>query len=232
MTPLITEMVRLADSPESLTWFDIGRAPEEGFDFEVDGDQLTHLPFPKMAVCGIDANGHKFMLMLIAGESSVSVAGFVLWNKLKYEAIDAFAYIDTPEGVRLLPGQGTLKKQDCMNAMSIIGMLLSSLNTGATAYRPAIKTNSHINKRRLAKGQSAIIFSWHTVVVDAKTAPQDGLGGTHASPRQHERRGHWRVTSSGKKVWVRNCMVGDPALGSVFHDYQVKQNFSMAGAQR
>ena len=181
MTPLITEMVRLADSPESLTWFDIGRAPEEGFDFEVDGDQLTHLPFPKMAVCGIDANGHKFMLMLIAGESSVSVAGFVLWNKLKW---------------------------------------------------PAIKTNSHINKRRLAKGQSAIIFSWHTVVVDAKTAPQDGLGGTHASPRQHERRGHWRVTSSGKKVWVRNCMVGDPALGSVFHDYQVKQNFSMAGAQR
>lgn len=46
-------------------------------------------------------------------------------------------------------------------------------------------------------------------------------GGTHASPRQHERRGHWRTYRSGKRVWIKNCVVGDPTLGYVKHDYMV-----------
>ena len=49
------------------------------------------------------------------------------------------------------------------------------------------------------------------------------LGGTHASPRQHERRGHWRTYRSGKRVWVKNCVVGDPSLGHVKHAYVVAQ---------
>ena len=48
-------------------------------------------------------------------------------------------------------------------------------------------------------------------------------GGTHASPRQHERRGHWRTYRSGKRVWVKNCVVGDPSLGHVKHAYVVTQ---------
>lgn len=48
-------------------------------------------------------------------------------------------------------------------------------------------------------------------------------GGTHASPRQHERRGHWRTYRSGKRVWVKNCVVGDPSLGHVKHAYVVAQ---------
>lgn len=50
MTPLIKEFVALADDPEQLMWFDIGQAPEESFDFQVDGEHLTHLPFQRMAV--------------------------------------------------------------------------------------------------------------------------------------------------------------------------------------
>ena len=48
-------------------------------------------------------------------------------------------------------------------------------------------------------------------------------GGTHASPRRHERRGHWRTYRSGKRVWVKNCVVGDPSLGHVKHAYVVTQ---------
>ena len=52
----------------------------------------------------------------------------------------------------------------------------------------------------------------------------ESQGGTHASPRLHDRRGHWRNTRSGKRVWVKQCKVGDPSKGSVFHDYRFTQH--------
>ena len=48
-------------------------------------------------------------------------------------------------------------------------------------------------------------------------------GGTHASPRLHDRRGHSRRLPDGRIVWVRPCKVGDASRGVVFHDYQVKE---------
>ncbi len=49
-------------------------------------------------------------------------------------------------------------------------------------------------------------------------------GGTHASPRWHMRRGHWRKYKTGKRVWIDNMEVGDKALGVVAHDYVVTCN--------
>ncbi len=224
MTPLIREMVRLADAPEKMMWFDIGQAPESEFDHEIDGEYMTHLPFQRMAVCGLDASKRRFVLHLIAGDGHVAVSGFVLWTNNKYEAIDVFAYIDTPDGVRLLPHKDAdqpLKVEDCRGVMATIAYMLDSLDAGVEAYQPTVKANSPTNKRRIANGEPALIFDWRTVVIEPKQDKSESLGGTHASPRQHERRGHWRVTASGRKVWVRNCKVGNASNGVVFHDYKV-----------
>ena len=59
--------------------------------------------------------------------------------------------------------------------------------------------------------------------IEPSKPKNDPQGGTHASPRWHERRGHWRTMKSGKKVWVKNCEVGDKTLGAVFHDYKIKE---------
>lgn len=180
-----------------------------------------------MAICGFDASKRKFMLYLIAGTGHVSVAGFVLWSNAKFEPVDPFAYVDTPEGVRLLLPENPerpLKKEDCMAAMAVVGYMLDSLNAGGTAYQPTAKANSPTNRRRIANGKPALIYDWRTVVIEPKQAKTESLGGTHASPRQHERRGHWRVTAAGRKVWVRNCLVGDASLGTVFHDYKVVES--------
>lgn len=48
------------------------------------------------------------------------------------------------------------------------------------------------------------------------------LGGSHASPRWHLRRGHWRQLADGRRVFVRECQVGDPSRGGVIKDYQVQ----------
>ena len=67
-------------------------------------------------------------------------------------------------------------------------------------------------------------WTWHQITIDperlrAKSTPQ---GGTHASPRWHVRRGHWRQLADGRRVFVRQCQVGDPARGGVVKDYIVK----------
>lgn len=47
------------------------------------------------------------------------------------------------------------------------------------------------------------------------------LGGTHASPRWHMRRGHWRTYKSGKRVWVEQMEVGDKSKGVIVKDYVI-----------
>lgn len=49
----------------------------------------------------------------------------------------------------------------------------------------------------------------------------ESQGGTHASPRWHIRRGHWRTLSSGQRIFVRECEVGDQARGGVVKDYRI-----------
>jgi hypothetical protein len=63
-------------------------------------------------------------------------------------------------------------------------------------------------RRKLARaGVSG--WTWTMVSVDpsqvkAKSPP---LGGTHATPRWHIRRGHWRTIADGRRVFVRECEV-------------------------
>ena len=49
----------------------------------------------------------------------------------------------------------------------------------------------------------------------AWSGPSEPQGGTHASPRWHVRRGHWRQLADGRRVFVRACEVGDPERGGV-----------------
>ena len=66
-------------------------------------------------------------------------------------------------------------------------------------------------------------WTWRVVDIDLtrmRSAASD-RGGSHASPRWHIRRGHWRTLLDGHRVFVRSCEVGDPARGGVVKDYRV-----------
>ena len=39
---------------------------------------------------------------------------------------------------------------------------------------------------------------------------------------RYELLGHKRNTPSGKRVWVKDCKVGDASRGVVFKDYKIK----------
>lgn len=225
MTPLIKEMVGYTPEAETFMWFDIGKLPTEEMQFLVDGETLTHIPFHKVIVCCIDADGDKCMLTLIGGNGSVVAAGFVLYPD-SYRMVNAFAYMDTPEGLRLLPtnkGETPPKREQCYSILCTIKHFLDLLSQKAVeAHQPLIK-RSLINDKRKAKGKSPLLYDWHTIIIEPQKPKNDCQGGTHASPRRHQARGHWRTYKSGKRGWVAECWKGDASKGSVFKDYKLRQ---------
>lgn len=226
MTPLIREMVGYTPEAETFMWFDLGKLPTDEVRFLVDGETLTHIPFHKVIVCCIDSDGDKCMLTLIGGNGSVAAAGFVL-SPTSYEMVNAFAYMDTPEGLRLLPindGDTPPSRDQCYSVLCTIKHFLDLLSQKAVeAHQPKPKI-SLINDKRKAKGKFPSMFDWHTVVLQPAESKGASLGGHHASPRQHERRGHWRKHPSGRQVWVKSCKVGDASKGVIFKDYKVKDS--------
>jgi hypothetical protein len=89
----------------------------------------------------------------------------------------------------------------------------------SAAYKPEAK-QTFTNRRKIAQGKTPT-YDWHTVTIGLTHQKQDYQGGTHASPRLHDRRGHLRNLRTGKKVWVKSCKVGNAELGTVFHDYKI-----------
>jgi len=83
------------------------------------------------------------------------------------------------------------------------------------------KVGHKSNPKRIKKGKKPI-YEWKLVDIKPKAAERPSLGGTHASPRQHDRRGHWRVIKkTGKKIWVKPCVVGSLENGRIDHVYRL-----------
>lgn len=97
---------------------------------------------------------------------------------------------------------------------------LSCLNISTAIHQEA----SPKNASRIKDGKLPI-YETKMLVVDTKgTFSKTGayLGGHHASPRQHLRRGHIRRYATGKNIWVQSCVVGDPTKGKINKTYMVK----------
>lgn len=78
------------------------------------------------------------------------------------------------------------------------------------------------NAKRIRKGKRPL-FEWTTVNIRA-AEPSESLGGTHASPKPHDRRGHQRRYKSGKVVYIRPMTINKhkiPSEGFIHHDYKV-----------
>ncbi len=80
---------------------------------------------------------------------------------------------------------------------------------------------SVVNGKRIKEGKLPF-YETKMLVIDtrASSAGKAGNGGSHASPRQHLRRGHIRRLPNGN-IWVNSCVVGDPTKGSINKHYSV-----------
>ena len=131
----------------------------------------------------------------------------------------------TIEGDRIMYGpveeNDPVPDEEAHLVLGVLARWYHSLMATKTAYQPFVRP-TFTNQRKIAEGKKPT-YDWRTVVIDGKAIKREHKGGTHASPRLHDRRGHSRRLPDGRIVWVRPCKVGDASRGVVFHDYQVKE---------
>lgn len=111
-----------------------------------------------------------------------------------------------------------------------IACFLSALhcsNVAQREHRPDLK----LQKARAKRGKSPL-FSFWTLQLTGKDEEGHNLGGTHASPRVHLRRGHPRQYAVGKWTWVQPHAVGNRSAGIVHKDYSASQSLVMAAKQK
>lgn len=221
MTPLIQEMIQLAEKPEQSTWFDLGSMGHTD-GARIPAYTVMRLLFDKTSIVCIDKNGVKVALWLLAGDGSVAVGGVTKHaanNGAFGKYIEPFAYMETPEGIKYYKGDSQVDEAEVKQVFRMVCACLLKVEECTEAHQPTVKANSLTNARRIAKGKPPLIYTWHTVKLEPTVPKQDHQGGTHATPRRHQCRGHWRNCKSGKRVWVKDCWKGDASKGTVFKDY-------------
>jgi len=78
------------------------------------------------------------------------------------------------------------------------------------------------HRKLVERAGGSELKDFHKLYIRKQRSTYEPKGGTHASPRAHFRRGHWRHLSEIKKTWIRWTMVGDLDLGFIDKAYVVK----------
>lgn len=84
-----------------------------------------------------------------------------------------------------------------------------------------VEPDTSKNRMRRARGK-APLFTYKVLTIGKKKRKSAHLGGTHASPRSHLRRGYYRTSKNGVRHWVQPCMVKGETDGFVHKDYRVE----------
>jgi hypothetical protein len=99
---------------------------------------------------------------------------------------------------------------------------MMTYHTGEAYISVPTPREIEVNQKKLRKNKAPLI-EFRLISVTGKEPPKtpSTTHETHASPRQHWRRGHWRSYKSGKRAWVEPMLVGDEANGKIIKDYAV-----------
>lgn len=231
MTPLIKTAVKILDGPDTdlteLAWFDMTNAIKAYPNLDITRILCNPSPFKNYVVCG-EIGTAAMILLVFEQENLVMINSWGVANS-RYAPMGTVTFEKNNNGIRFVtaedsgfqdpnePNQKTRERLVQMLAMFFCGLEENQ----TTMYQPVLK-NTYTNKRLKQKGKP-LHYEWKTVIIEPSKPKRESLGGSHASPRLHDRRGHWRfMKKSGKKVWVKQCKVGDPSKGMVLHEYKFR----------
>ena len=104
-----------------------------------------------------------------------------------------------------------------LRAVLQLNAALSCTNVTTELIRP--------NREARAARPESTLFDYHVLMIRPGAERHEGpsLGGSHASPRTHLRRGHIRQHPTAGRIWVNSCVVNPTAIGSVNKDYQLQR---------
>ncbi len=232
MTPFIRETVKwMADAdldPTEFHWFDLSGAIQNSDRADVQPLMTHRPPFETNMVLWRGAtrnHPHYESLMIVKGQDPEEGISVQIWKgpagKMPM-AIPPMVYLIDGEMIRYgaVNENEVIEKDVAELMLAMVGSWYGAMDKRMEAHTASVR-DSFTNRRKIAQGKQPS-YEWRTVVIEPKQARAEGLGGTHASPRLHDRRGHLRRLRSGKNVWVRAHKVGNAELGTVFHDYEVR----------
>lgn len=209
-------------------WFDISGAID-GTSIDQDWLRDYRPPFDQCMVCWQGkSKSHEVyeFLMIVKGsdpEEGIVISAHKGAQGQMPREMPALVYIVDGDQVRYgaVDEEATIEYEEAQMILAVVATWYRSLSQRCEAYQPVVR-QTFTNRRKIAAGKTPT-YDWTTVVIEPKASRvSERLGGTHASPRLHDRRGHLRRLRSGKNVWVRPCKVGKAELGAVFHDYEVR----------
>ena len=207
------------------------------------------LPFPAMTMVeAVSANGHTidgfthaFLKQLDGGVEVLIFVGRDAPDRFYEQAFDSMLPFKMVIGVIdnkivfLVEGvgyKGDSKKEVCIPSSKLMNQTLFSvlncihkatINDGGEGCYISKPTPREIqvNRKKLTKKRAPLV-EFRLVKIEPRKIQLPSIPhGTHASPRQHWRRGHWRTCASGKRVFVNPMLVGDPKNGKIIKDYVV-----------
>jgi len=220
MTPLIKEMIKLTSvsglDPTQMQWFDITNAVKTYQGINIKKYLLHPAPYKNMMLCAKTEQA-DFMLSVLSEHSTTIVTGWAMYPT-GYKPLGSFLFAEHDGEPKAGPVGEPINPQHQNSMASIVAMFYASLDTPVESYSPVPRKG---NASRIKRGLKPV-YDWHTVVIEPPKQKNDPQGGSHASPRRHQVRGHWRTYKSGKRGWVKECWKGDASKGSVFKDYELK----------
>jgi hypothetical protein len=232
MTPFIRSTMRwMVESdidPTEMQWFDISGTLDQS---TIDQNWLHEYrpPFERCMVVwqGRSANHEVYeFLMTVVGmdpEEGIVLSVHKGAHGQMPQKMPLLVYVLDEGLIRYGPVEegDTIPEKDAQMVLAMVGNWYRVLSQRCSSYKPVVR-NTFTNRRKIAQGKVPT-YDWTMVYIEPSKPRSESKGGTHASPRQHDRRGHLRRLRSGKNVWVRPCKVGDPTKGVVWHGYAIRE---------
>ena len=232
MTPFIRSTMRwMFESgidPTEMQWFDISGTLDQS---TIDQNWLHEYrpPFEKCMVVwqGRSANHEVYeFLMTVVGtdpEEGIVLSVHKGAHGQMPQKMPVLVYVLDEGLIRYGPVEegDSIPEKDAQMVLAMVGNWYRLLSQRCESYKPVAR-DTFTNRRKIAQGKVPS-YDWTTVYIEPSKPRSESRGGTHASPRQHDRRGHLRRLRSGRNVWVRPCKVGDPTKGVVWHDYAIRE---------
>lgn len=212
-----------------IKWFDMTGAFSDQHKADLDPVMFCKPPFDKCFVVwrGKTKSYESYeVLMMIVGDDpndGIAVSMFKGPTGSRLMKIPAMLYYIENDEIKYqsVDENEPITKQFAEIILAALGGWYKAMNHKVEAYVPTIK-NTFTNRRKIQQNKMPT-YDWTTVYIEPSKPKTEGKGGTHASPRLHDRRGHLRRLKTGKNVWVKSCKVGDASKGIVFHDYVIKE---------
>lgn len=203
---------------------------------------VIKLPFPMITVLvsmnmvegeGFDTIAPVFISQVIDGSINIHVVlgessntifkrpHIATINLLVREHSKTHALIITPSMPISQTGWMDYSLYSSVSQSALAAVYMLTHHTGEVLMsRPSIDEVA-ANKKRARKGKAPLVEFKLVSITGKETHKPSIPHGTHASPKQHWRRGHWRTYKSGKRAWVEPMLVGDEKNGKIIKDYAI-----------